>query len=209
MAALIQTFQAKRFLFLTLALTAACATSESAPRETSDSIEPVETRRFSFTYTATIDRIPDGQTAHVYVPIALETAHQRIEGFDVEASFAGRVEHEPVYGNRFWHGTLESGQQPTTVTVRYTVERKLLRKQAPDHPIGALGEAELQEMERFLRPSERVVVGHEILSPILAEIHQKAGLEDKAKSILLDANLPIGQLALPNTDELPRTGTDG
>ncbi len=38
---------------------------------------------------------------------------------------------------------------------------------------------------------------------------REAGLEDKAKSILLDANLPIGQLELPNTDELPRTGTDG
>ncbi len=38
---------------------------------------------------------------------------------------------------------------------------------------------------------------------------REAGLEDKAKSILFDANLPIGQLGLPNTEELPRTGTDG
>jgi hypothetical protein len=38
---------------------------------------------------------------------------------------------------------------------------------------------------------------------------REAGLEDKAKSILFDANLPIGQLELPSTEELPRTGTDG
>ncbi len=38
---------------------------------------------------------------------------------------------------------------------------------------------------------------------------REAGLEDKAKSILLDANLPIGQLGLPETERLPRTGTDG
>ncbi len=38
---------------------------------------------------------------------------------------------------------------------------------------------------------------------------REAGVEDKAKSILLDANLPIGQLGLPDTEGLPRTGTDG
>lgn len=181
MATLIQSFQVKRLLLSTLALAAACGATESAPRGVPESAEPAETRRFSFTYAVAIDRIPDGQPAHVYVPIALETEHQRIEDFDVEASFAGRVEHEPVYGNRFWHGTLDAGRGPATVTVRYTVERKLLRKQAPDHFVGALGEADLREMERFLRPSERVVVGHEILAPILAEIHQEAGLKDKGK----------------------------
>jgi transglutaminase-like putative cysteine protease len=181
MAVLIQTVQAKRFLLAVLALALVAAGGGGHSRNLTSSPESAKTRRFSFTYSATIDRIPDGQSAHVYVPIAVETPHQRIEHFDVEASFAGRVEHEPVYGNRFWHGTLESGQEPTTVTVRYTVERKLLRKQAPDHAVGALGEAELQEMELFLRPSDRVVVGHEILAPILKEIHQEAGVEDKGK----------------------------
>ena len=38
---------------------------------------------------------------------------------------------------------------------------------------------------------------------------REAGLEDTAKSILLEANLPIGQLELPDTESLPRTGTDG
>ena len=159
----------------------AVAANVPSAGQPSESIESIETRRFSFTYTATIESLPDGQPAHVYVPIAIETAHQRIEEFDVEAPFEGRVEHEPVFGNRFWHGILESGREPTTVTVRYTVERKLLRKKPPDYPVGALGEAERREMERFLKPNERVVVGHEILSPILAEIRRNAGLEDKGK----------------------------
>ncbi len=42
---------------------------------------------------------------------------------------------------------------------------------------------------------------------------REAGVEDTAKSILLDANVtlrePIGQLELPDSEDLPRTGTDG
>ena len=42
---------------------------------------------------------------------------------------------------------------------------------------------------------------------------REAGAEGRAKSILHDANVtlrePIGQLGLPDTEGLPRTGTDG
>ncbi len=42
---------------------------------------------------------------------------------------------------------------------------------------------------------------------------REAGVENKAKSILLDANVtlgePIGELEPPGTEGLPRTGTDG
>ncbi len=42
---------------------------------------------------------------------------------------------------------------------------------------------------------------------------REAGAEDKAKLILRQAKVtlrePIGQLQLPDTDDLPRTGTEG
>jgi transglutaminase-like putative cysteine protease len=117
----------------------------------------------------------------VFVPLALENEHQRILSQDIEASILGRVESEPVYGNRFWHASIEeSNGDLIVVTVRYVVARSVFHREVPEHRNGRpLHEAERAQFERFLRANERVVVAHEVLNPILTEIREAAGATDR------------------------------
>ena len=131
-------------------------------------------RRFFFDYEVEIAaRAPGGGAMHVFLPIARDTVGQRIHEVRVDSPVAGRIETEPVYGNRFWHAEIPADHLgPIPIKVAYDVERRILR--AGDEP----GDA--KEAERFLASNERVVVGHPILDPILRAIERRSPGEDKA-----------------------------
>ena len=64
--------------------------------------------------------------------------------------------------------------EPLSLRLAFDIERFERSRVAPESA-RALSESERAELADFLGPNERVVVGHEILDPILAEIRAKVG----------------------------------
>lgn len=139
----------------------------------------IEARRLDFRYEVSLGPIQEGVgPIHLFVPLAREGEVQHVVAETIEASIPGRVETEDVYGNRFWHGSLErSDGRPLSVVVETRVERRVRRVGAQR---SAATSVDGDALQRFLAPNERVPVGHPVLQPILAEVRAQAGGGDKA-----------------------------
>jgi transglutaminase-like putative cysteine protease len=137
-------------------------------------------RTFSFSYRARIGPIAAGAgRVDVFLPLARENDQQRILSERIETSLAGRVEVEARYGNRYWHGWLDAANgEAIDVRVETNVVRRAFHREPPAAGSRGLAEGEITEFRPFLDPNERVVVGHEILEPILADVKKSAGADD-------------------------------
>jgi transglutaminase-like putative cysteine protease len=140
-----------------------------------------DARTFTLRYSTAVGPFEEGAgPVHVWIPLAVENESQRILAEEIDASISGGIETERAYGNRYWHGELPAaGAEPITVTVETTVERRVHHRDAPARSAG-LPEDQRAAYERFLGPNAKVVVGDPILEPILAQVREKAGGEDKA-----------------------------
>jgi transglutaminase-like putative cysteine protease len=129
-----------------------------------------DVRRFSFEYAVEIpaDLAPETEgPVTVFLPIAQDATGQVILDFEVESEFVGQIELESDYGNRFWRAEIPARRpKDTTIVVRYDVERSVVR--SGDEP------GSEEHAKRFLAASERVVVDHPVLEPILEEIRANA-----------------------------------
>ena len=137
-------------------------------------------RSFRFRYSTSVGPIEEGAgPVHVWIPLAAESPVQRVVSERIEASIPGETGVEEVYGNRYWHGSLESsGGATVTVVVETTVERRVERPVAV--PSEKLVLSKDDGHRRFLEPNERVVVDHPVLEPILAELRAGANGGGKA-----------------------------
>jgi len=140
-----------------------------------------EARRFEFRYDVKIPGIEAGSgPIDVFVPFPVQDSEQDVVEYVVNGTFAGRLENEPVYGNRFFHGRIESAPEaPIVVSWRAVIERRVESRPAPAHAAPLSG-SDRREHERFLVANQRVLVGDTILDPILSEIRTAAGSSDKA-----------------------------
>ncbi len=129
-----------------------------------------ESRRFSFRYAAKIGPIESGSgPVHVFVPMPRVTEQQKVLSATVKASINGKVEVETTHGNVFWHGVApEVPAGPIMVQIDSVIERGVHSVVPASGP--ALNDEERKLHASYLGPNERVVVAHEILDPILAEI---------------------------------------
>ena len=141
-----------------------------------------EGRRFDFSYEVTVGPVEAGAgPVHVFVPLARPSEQQRILSEEIDASIPGRIEIEDRYGNRFWHGSLpESSGEPITLRVETRVERLVHYRAQPSDAVRRINDAERRDLSRFLAANERVVVGDELLDPILREVRQRSGSDDPA-----------------------------
>ncbi|RME27049.1 MAG: transglutaminase domain-containing protein [Deltaproteobacteria bacterium] len=148
----------------TIALTAAAlaATAASPPAAATSA----DSRSFTFQYSAEIGPLPDGAgPVDIYVPIARDTALQRVERLATTTSIPGEEAEDPVYGNRFWHGHLDAGHGETvSLTFTYRVTRHAFpppdtasRSADPPRPVD-------------LAPNARVPISGEPVDGIVAEI---------------------------------------
>lgn len=159
-------FRLDRWLGLLVALpllAIADQTSETSP-----------TRRFVFRYEVRVPAIEAGQgPVDIFVPLPIESAQQGVLEYAIGGNVSGTIERDAVYGNRFFRGRVDRATgEPLEVVLRAVIERRSPRS---DFAAGAGA----GETEKFLRANERVVVGHEILDPILAEVRLQAGSRDK------------------------------
>mgnify|MGYP000185691584 FL=1 len=125
-----------------------------------------ESRFFEFSYQLIPSELPLDKQIDVYLPLPAEQVGQTVLEESLTSSFAGRKGVEKRYENGFYHVTRPANSNaPITAKLTWTVSRKILR---------ANNEATLTEAEKalFLNSNTLVPVGHEVLKPILQEIHQ-------------------------------------
>lgn len=126
-----------------------------------------EPRVFEFSYEIVAEELPSNEAVDIYIPLPAEHAGQHILTQSLEANFPGDSGIETVHDNRYYriHRPADV-DAPITATLRWTVSRDT---------VVAGSDALISEGERqqFLAPDSKVPVGHEILQPILAEIHEQ------------------------------------
>ncbi len=140
-----------------------------------------ESRVLEFSYQASIRSLDAGRgPVHFFVPLAIENEQQQVLSERIDASIPGEIEREEAYGNRFWHGYVESSDgSPLTVTVVTVVERRSFQRESPATSVGIDAERS-QEFSAFLGSNSRVVVDHPILEPIRAQVRERAASDDPA-----------------------------
>ena len=138
-----------------------------------------EPRRMAISYEITIEGLPRGEgPIDIFIPLPAEDENQAVETYRVRSESIGSVERDGVYENRFWRTRLTAAPEgPVAMGLEATVERQLDTHVVPTSA-GALSDSEKAELAPFLKANERVVVGHEILDPILAEVRALAGSEN-------------------------------
>ncbi len=114
-------------------------------------------RHFVFTYNVDVRDLPD--SAHdiaVWLPVPPETAEQRVLSMAISAPVEGRIQTEPVYGNRVWYARVSGPRQGTLhITQRAEISRRLqhgLAQSADPHAPPAATE----DMDVFLKPNRLV-----------------------------------------------------
>lgn len=123
-----------------------------------------ELRVFDFYYDLPPQAYPSEEPVDIYIPLPTDVAGQEIIVQSLQSSIAGRIGHEVVHGNTYYHLHRPAGDStPISANLRWTVKRQA---------VGAQGE-ELAppEREQALAPDRLVPVDHEILQPILADIY--------------------------------------
>ena len=127
-----------------------------------------------------VESIPVGSgPVDVYIPMPVRDEHQQVVEWSVRGTAEGKVESESEYGNRFLRFRVDEVTGPIELSMRSVVERRPDRRPAPQSA-PSLSAEESEAHARFLGANERVVVGHEVLEPILAEIRAAADSDDKA-----------------------------
>src|SRR5437016_6477761 len=85
-----------------------------------------KSRKFQFTYTATLDTIPDGaKSVDLWIPIPQDNAHQTISNLTFKSDPAPDIGLEPELNNRIAHWKFDATQaKGKSVTMSFDCVRK-------------------------------------------------------------------------------------
>jgi len=124
-----------------------------------------EARVFEFSYEVKSLNLPPGQTIDIYVPLPVIDDSQQIIEENLFSSLPGTEGIEAVYGNRYYRvSRAPENNEPIDLKLKWTVSRKV-------QEAGGTKEFSNKDAELYLKPNEKVPVGHQVLNPILAEIY--------------------------------------
>jgi transglutaminase-like putative cysteine protease len=145
-----------------------------------------DARTLQFTYETTVGPVPAGAgTVDVFVPMALDDAHQTVLNVALDTSIPGEIGLEEPNGNRYWHGRLEAADGSSIhVRLAYTIRRTVFqRARLQKAPRRRLSVEEMEHLSRYLMPDARVPVGRDVavLQPILTSVEGAAGSRDPAR----------------------------
>ncbi|MCB1854477.1 MAG: transglutaminase domain-containing protein [Halieaceae bacterium] len=142
-----------RILFLLLAVVTAVPALAAQPRT------------FEFSYQVLAGELPTGEAVDIYLPLPAEHAGQHIVASSLQSNMPGEVGIEERHGNRYYRIRRPANiNAPVEASLSWTVERAVVTA-------GSEKGASEEELARYLEPNKLVPVGHDILQPILAEIH--------------------------------------
>lgn len=133
-----------------------------------------EERVFDFTYAILPTELPADAAVDIYIPVPTEQVGQRILGERVSAALPLQRGSETAYGNAFYHLHRPAGDDtPLSAEITWTVARSLVTT-------GGANEEEAARAAGYLGENRLVPVGHEVLDPILKEIHASRASESRA-----------------------------
>jgi transglutaminase-like putative cysteine protease len=122
-------------------------------------------RSFEFSYQLLAGELPTGEAVDIYLPLPAQHAGQRVVASSLQSNLPGEIGVEERHGNRYYRIHRPANiNAPVQATLSWTVERSTVTA-------GSTEGASEAELARYLAPNSLVPVGHEILQPILAEIH--------------------------------------
>lgn len=166
-----------------------CALAFVGARAGAEIGDPAERRRVEFIYEVEVTLPPaDAGTVELFVPLPLDTPHQRVLETSIESPMQGEIGTDAVYGNRFWRTRLDAAATSSAAvgdSVRVTLTHLIERKRFSQTPPAADRSRPLDPEERranqlFLSANERVVVDHPILDPIRKELRALAASDAPA-----------------------------
>lgn len=119
-----------------------------------------KSRKFNFSYTATIEKVPDdAKSVELWIPVPQDSVHQTITNVKFDAPAQPDVAVEPVMNNKMAHWKLDAAKaKGLSVTMSFDC----LRKEVAAQNIATAGEltdAEKNEMKIWLAPNKLVKVG--------------------------------------------------
>lgn len=125
---------------------------------------PAPIRSFEFNYSMLAGEFPSTEAVDIYIPLPVENSDQHILEQEIRSSLPGEVGVELKYGNRYYHIHRPANiNAPIDAQLSWKVQRREVRVNR-----SVLTD---EERDRYLAPNSLVPVGHQILDPILAEIH--------------------------------------
>ncbi|MEH6583590.1 MAG: transglutaminase-like domain-containing protein [Halioglobus sp.] len=149
------------FAFLSIFFASASFSSIDESNSSSD-----EARVFEFNYHVLAAEFPSNEAVDIYIPLPAEHGGQTIIDSSVRSSMPGEEGRESVFNNAFYHVHRPANVNgPIEVSLSWKVSRATVTAGQED----TLTDAERQQ---YLAPNSLVPVGHPVLAPILAEIHQ-------------------------------------
>ncbi|MFQ5422428.1 MAG: transglutaminase-like domain-containing protein [Phycisphaerae bacterium] len=133
-------------------------------------------RHFVFTYNVDVRDLPaTARDIAVWLPVPPETAEQHVLSMAVSAPVDGRIQTEPVYGNRVWYARATGPRRRTLhITQRAEISRRPQRGFAQSADPHAPPTA-TENMDVFLKPNRLVPLTRRF-ADIAAE--QTHGLSD-------------------------------
>ena len=124
-----------------------------------------DSRVFQFTYEVQEQDFPAGETVDIYIPLPAQYPGQKILVQTLQSSVPGESGVESANGSTYYHlHRPADSNTPLSATFSWTVER--------DAVTATADKLSPEQLAQYLAPNTLVPVGHEILLPILAEIHQ-------------------------------------
>lgn len=124
-----------------------------------------ESRVFEFSYQVLAGDLPSNEAVDIYLPLPSGQSGQRVVSESLESNLPGEVGIEELHGNRYYRIHRPANiNAPIEAKLSWVVERATVT-------VGNSQGASTEELDQFLAPNKLVPVDHEILQPILAEIH--------------------------------------
>ncbi len=133
-----------------------------------------ESRLFEFSYVVSVDDVASDQAVDVFIPLPAEHEGQKVLHEQLDSSFPGEVGVETTYGNRYFRITRPANSVgPIEAELSWVIQRNTLG-------VGPRQQYSAHNLALFLKANDRVPVGHEILAPIIAEVHAQRTDDSKA-----------------------------
>ena len=116
--------------------------------------EAGKTRKFLFTYSATVTGVPPGEKAHIWLPVPPSGEDQKVRIISKTFPGENRIGRESKYGNEILYVEAKAGPDgKIPLSVTYEVKRREVRADLDDHG------KEDGNLESFLQADAKVPVG--------------------------------------------------